>query len=141
MEFLFNPIGSYPKKVKLAILTLIAGWVLHFLLLYRNGILDYRWLVIGVVICVFVIMIKRWARMLCIFFNIAIAGFYVVVTMGLVFFSDHSPATNSSIYTLYTLLVVCCAAAFTASTVFLLTSECRLFFKTFEAEKKKATPE
>ena len=134
MGFQFSQISSYPKKVKLAIATLIAGWLLHFLFLYRYfpDLLQYRQLVVGVVICVFVVMIKRWARMLCIFFNVGVAG--IDLFFGLLLFSSSKSAFAGDVA--YLLSAVCPAAAFIASTVFLLSSECGTFFKTFEAAKE-----
>jgi hypothetical protein len=128
MGFQFSQISSYPKKVKLAIMTLIAGWLLHFLFLYRYfpDLSVYRQLVAGVVICVFVTMIKRWARMLCIFFNIAIAVIYLI--LGMLFFISKSVFAGNGVYLL---LAACCLAAFAVSTFYLLTPECSQFFKAF----------
>jgi len=134
MGFQFSQISSYPKKVKLAIMTLIAGWLLHFLFLYRYfpDLSVYRQLVAGVVICVFVTMIKRWARMLCIFFNIVVAGADLFIGLPL-FYVNSSALSGNIAFLLSTILP---AAAFIASTVFLLTSECGAFFKTFESAKE-----
>jgi cytochrome bd-type quinol oxidase subunit 1 len=77
-------------------------------------------------------MIKRWARMLCIFFNIGVAG--IDLFFGLLLFSSSKSAFAGD--TVYLLLAVFPAIAFIASTVFLLSSECGAFFKTFEAAKE-----
>ena len=139
MGFQFEQIGSYPKRVKLAILTLIAGWVIHFLFLYLYlfSLLDSRQLLmqlgIGIAICVFVAMIKRWARMLCIFFNIGIAVIYLI--LGMLFFISDSAFSGN---TVYVLLAAFCLASFAASTFYLLTPECNQFFKAFgRAEDKR----
>ncbi len=134
MGFEFSQIGGYPKTVKWAITTLIAGWLLHFLFLYRYfpDLLNYRQPVVGALICVFVVMIKRWARMLCIFFNIGVAG--IDLFFGVLLFSSSKSAfAGDVVFLLSTFLP---AAAFIASTVFLLTGECGHFFKTFEANRR-----
>ena len=139
MGFEFGQIAGYPRVVKLALITLVAGWALHFLFLYRYfpDLLDYRQPVVGVLICVFVAMIKRWARMLCIFFNIGVAG--IDLFFGVLLFSSSKSAfAGDTVYLLSTLLP---AAAFIASAVFLLTGECGRFFKAFEAARKEGASE
>ena len=122
---------TYPRRVKLAMLTLIAGWALHFLFLWRYfpDLVDYRQPVVAVVICVFVVMVKRWARMMCIFFNIGVAG--IDLFFGVLLFSSSSSSLAGNMT--FLMLAVCCAALFTASTVFLLTRECAGFFSSFDA--------
>lgn len=138
MGFHFKHISRYPKQVKLAILTLIAGWLIHFLFLYLYlfSLLDSRQVVmqlgIGIAICFFVAMIKRWARMLCIFFNIGIMVIYLL--LGQLFFRGTSVLTGNISFLL---LAVCCLAAFAASTFYLLTSECSQFFKSFGRSEDK----
>lgn len=72
---------AYPQTVKNAIVSLVAGWALflayyYYLFIHIAGSelarFDYLMIGVGVAICFFVSAINKWARMLCIFFNLPI---------------------------------------------------------------------
>jgi hypothetical protein len=80
----------YPQPVKFAIVSLAAGWALHlcyyyYFFVHQAGAelarIDYLMIGVGVAICFFVAAINKWARMLCIFFNVAIIFMYSALTL------------------------------------------------------------
>ena len=123
---------TYPQSVKLAVIFLVIGWGVHFLFIHAYFpalfplSMIYKQAIIGGLICLFVAMIKRWARMLCIFFNIAMIGIYLIFLQ--LFFSSQSHYYQNARYLLAGAI---CAASFIASTYFLVTRECNQFFKTY----------
>jgi hypothetical protein len=81
---------QYPQPVKIAIVSLAAGWALHlcyyyYFFVYQPGAelarIDYLMIGVGAAICFFVAAINKWARMLCVFFNLAIIFMYLVLTL------------------------------------------------------------
>jgi hypothetical protein len=75
--------SAFPKSVQNAIIFLILGWAWISVINYMYVLMDeslrnyfYRILIVGGLICFFVANIKKWARMLCIFFNIGIMVVY-----------------------------------------------------------------
>ncbi len=117
---------TYPGSVRSALMFLVAGWLLHFAAYFgfllkgetqRNMILMVA---IGVGICYFVATIKNWARMLCIFFNIGIAGIYVLFSFSFFYTGE----TGKGLLTVATIIV------FVLSTYYLLVKETTRFFKT-----------
>ena len=131
---------EYPKKVNLAILSLCAAWLLHyvfyFLYLFDRtaGLanVDYLQLGVGIGICVFVAGIKRWARMMCVFFNLGMIGLYAFVTYA--FFSS---GQNKEATVLTAALVI----LFSLATVLLLGREVGAFFKERDPLPERAKPE
>lgn len=128
MALLSINLHEYPKKVNQAILCLVVAWALHFvfyfLFLFDKAAgmakIDYLQLGVGVGICVLVGQIKRWARMMCIFFNIGMIGMYAFVT-----YAFHSTEMNKEAALLTTLAVI----LFGLSTYLLLDREVARFFK------------
>ncbi len=66
---------EYPNSVKNGIIFLIAGWICHYYFFYVffTGEIPskelYQQIAIGVLICYFVVKIKKWARVLCLLCN------------------------------------------------------------------------
>ena len=131
---------NYPQPVKLAIIFLVAGWGVHFLFIHAYFpeifplSMIYKQAAVGGLICLFVAMIKRWARMLCIFFNIAMIGIYMIFLQ--LFFSSESHYYQDGSYLLFGAV---CMVSFIAATYFLVTRECNQFFKTYGREQKDET--
>ena len=140
MGFQFEKFRAYPRPVKLAAIFLVTGWGVHFLFIHSYFpeifpfTMIYKQAIIAGLICLFVAMIKRWARMLCIFFNIAMIGIYLLFLQF--FFSGQSHYYQD---TRYLLLGVVCMASFIAATYFLLTRECNQFFKAYGRAEKEET--
>lgn len=76
---------------------------------------------IGLAICYFVASINKWARSLCIFFNLAIIVLYLLIFY--MYFSD-----NKYDLTFLTALV---AVLFSISTFYLTRKESSQYFKTY----------
>lgn len=118
---------EYPTSVKRAILFLAIGWILHYV--YYFGFLpggeltriDYLQLGVGVAICYFVASINKWARALCIFFNIGIMVLYLIP------FAVHIQKGNIALY-LFTALVI---FLFGLSTYYLSRKETTQYFKEY----------
>ena len=131
---------SYPSSVKLAVLFLVAGWGVHFLFIHTYFpeifplSMIYKQAGVGGLITLFVAMIKRWARMLCIFFNIAMIGIYLIFLQ--LFFSNQSHYYQNGSYLMFGAV---CLVSFGASTYFLVTRECNQFFKTYGRTPKDET--
>lgn len=76
---------TYPTFVKAAIVSLSLGWLVHLVFYYKfftGDILvrnDYLMFIVGVSICFFVASINKWARPLCLFFNIGIMLIYLIL--------------------------------------------------------------
>jgi len=113
-----------PPTVKYGVIFLFCGWACHYVFYFthfaqemplRTTLLQVG---VGIGICYFVAALKRWARMLCLFFNIGIIGLYAIYCLA--YF-------QSRLYTpmLMTGLV---AILFTISTYFLLKKETAQFY-------------
>jgi len=77
---------TYPTLVKLAIVSLTLGWLVHLVFYYkfftgetlvRN---DYLMFTVGIAICFSVACINKWARPLCLFFNAGIILIYLILS-------------------------------------------------------------
>jgi len=140
MGFELVKFGTYPRTVKLAIVFLVAGWAVHFLFIHAYFpeifplSMIYKQVGVGALICLFVAMIKRWARMMCIFFNIAMIGIYLIFLQ--LFFSSQSHYYQDGSYLL---VGAVCLGSFAAATYFLVTRECNQFFKTYGRKPKDET--
>jgi len=118
---------EYPAYVKMGILFLVAGWIFHYFYFIKFLMSEfplktlYLQIGIGVSICYFVAGINKWARALCIFFNLGIIVLY------LLFFILYF---NISKYDLafFTALV---ALLFSISTFYLTRKESSQYFKTY----------
>jgi hypothetical protein len=133
---MFNQImefKNYPASVKNAILFLLAGWICHYYFYFSFLVNEfpmrttYMQIGIGVAICFFVVSVKRWARMLCIFFNIGIAALYLLYCAA--FFNSGN--LNLTFLTGITLIL------FSISTYFLAVKESSQFFKTYMSNDQK----
>ena len=126
---------QYPNSVKTAIVCLVLGWVLH-LAYYLTNIAgselvrnDYLMIGIGVAICFFVAAINRWARMLCIFFNLPIIFMYIAFALlqqagiGLRLFAG------------------AVAVLFCLTTYYLLKKETAEYFKIYNQPPEQSQPE
>jgi hypothetical protein len=115
---------EYPLSVKLAILFLALGWGLHYLFYFKFLMYDepvrnlYLQVGLGIGICYFVASINRWAKAMCIFFNLGIVIIYLVLFANYVLIDK--PAL--SVFTVTIALLFC------LSTYYLLIRKTREFF-------------
>lgn len=113
-----------PAAVRYGILFLICGWLSHYVFYFTHFAAEmpsrttYLQIGVGVGICYFVVTLKRWARMLCLFFNIGIIALYGLYC--LLFFQSNK-------YGLM-LLTGLTATLFLLSTYFLLKKETAQFY-------------
>ena len=118
---------DYPLSVKLAILFLALGWGLHYLFYFKFLMYDepvrnlYLQLGIGIAICYFVASINRWAKAMCIFFNLGIIIIYLVLFANYVLVDK--PAL--SVFTVTIALLFC------LSTYYLLLKKTRDYFNIY----------
>jgi len=119
--------NQYPGIVKTALLFLALGWVLHLLFYFQfmeEQITERNvYLMVGIAaaICYFTAAINRWARAMCLFFNIGIIGLYLVLSVAFVNGGRMESAA-------FSFLVV---AVFSVATVLLFLPATRNFFHTF----------
>jgi uncharacterized membrane protein len=124
MERVKNYWRGVPAGSKVAIVTLIGGWVLHaaaYIHFFPADLTDrnvFLQLIVGVGICYGVAAGRKWARMLCVFFNIGIVALYALFSMALVQSGQWGWAG----------LMALIAGMFSASTVFLLARDSARFF-------------
>jgi hypothetical protein len=113
-----------PAAVKFGIIFLICGWLCHYAFYFTHLAEEmplkttYLQIGIGIGICYFVATLKRWARMLCLFFNIGIIALYFLYCLA--FFQ--SKAYNPMMLTGLTVVL------FLISTYFLLKKETSQFY-------------
>ena len=113
-----------PAAVKYGIIFLIGGWLCHYAFYFMYFIEEmpskttYLQLGVGIGICYFVATLKRWARMLCLFFNIGIIALYGLYCLA--FFQSNK----------YDLMAMTglVAILFLISTYFLLKKETAQFY-------------
>ena len=118
---------EYPRQVKLAILFLCLAWLLHYVFYFvylfdrAAGLqnTEYLQLGVGAGICVIVAGIKRWARMMSIFFNVGMLGMYLFLAFV------YNKMENREAAVLAALVFVLYALA----TVFLLNRQVADYFK------------
>ena len=105
-----------PPEARYAVSLLAAGWALHYAFYFgflgwdeseRASILQ---LAVGIGICYAVAAGRKWARMLCVFFNVGVFALYAVYS--LVFASSG----NAGLFA----VTAAVSALFAASTFFLL---------------------
>jgi hypothetical protein len=127
--------NHYPAIVKWALLFLVLGWALHlgFYFKFMEGQISernaYLMVGIGIAICYFTAAINRWARAMCLFFNLGIIVLYLVLTLAFVNSGKMAQAG-------FTSLVV---AAFIAASVLLFLPKTRDFFKSFNPVEDSST--
>lgn len=128
---------QYPQPVKIAIVSLAAGWALHLCYYYYFFIhptgaelarSDYLMIAIGVAICFFVAAINKWARMLCIFFNVGIILMYLALAL-----------VQQSSFGLRVLSGVV-AGIFCLATYYLLKKETAEYFQQFNMPPEQSQP-
>ncbi len=124
-SFISNAIADFkesPSSVKNGLTVLLLAWVWHFISLYRfflNGQIPGNQIVIGLLVCLFVFLIKNWARVLCIVCNILIVFMYLFV--GASFYS------GGKIY--FGLIALMNVALFSLATYFLMLGSTSAFYK------------
>lgn len=126
---------AYPKVVRNAIIFLVAGWLVHYYFFFTHleSILFsdivaggqanrtvYLQLGVGIGICYFVAAINRWARALCLWFNLIIIVFY-----GILFYFIQHKATTTGMLTAIVAILFCMA------TYFLLNKQTAEYFNTY----------
>jgi hypothetical protein len=121
-----------PSSVKNAIIALLVGWAAHYIFYFgfiaedQPERVTYLQLGVGIGICYCVATIRRWARKLCIFFNI------VMVPMYLLFAIAFAQGGKIALFALTAFI----SAAFAFSLYSLLKKETAQFFSPPEAEKE-----
>ncbi|KPJ75655.1 MAG: hypothetical protein AMJ54_14395 [Deltaproteobacteria bacterium SG8_13] len=128
----------YPQPVKNAIVSLVAGWALflayyYYLFIHLAGSelarFDYLMIGVGVAICFFVAAINKWARMLCIFFNLPIIATCLTLTLF------HQTTLGQRFIT------GSVAGLFCLATYYLLNKETAAYFKTYNQSPEHEKPE
>jgi hypothetical protein len=77
-----------PPSVKTAIISLLVGWAAHYLFYFgfiaedQTERVTYLQLGVGIGICYCVATIRKWARRLCIFFNIVMVPMYFLFAIA-----------------------------------------------------------
>ncbi len=88
MRAILEKWGSMPLVVKKAIIFLLVGWAAHYVFYFgliaedQPERVTYLQLGVGIGICYCVATIRKWARRLCIFFNIVMVPMYVLFTIA-----------------------------------------------------------
>ena len=124
-----------PPSVKKAIIFLLAGWAAHYIFYFgfiaedQPERVTYLNLGVGVTICYCVATIRKWARRLCIFFNI------VMVPMYILFAIAFAQGAKINLFILTALV----AASFSLSLYYLLQKETARFFSPPEKDKEPAS--
>ena len=128
----------YPQVVKNAIVSLVAGWALflayyYYLFIHTTGSelarFDYLMIGVGVAICFFVAAINKWARMLCIFFNLPIIATCITLTLF------HQTTLGQRF------IPAAVAVLFCFSTYYLLQKETAEYFKRYNQLSDQDKPE
>lgn len=124
---------SMPVSVRNGIIALFIGWAAHYLFYFgfiaedQPERVTYLNLAVGIAICYCVATIRKWARRLCIFFNI------VMVPMYLLFAIAFAQGEKINLF----ILTAFVAASFAVSLYFLLQKETARFFSPPEKEEEK----
>lgn len=77
-----------PDSVKKAIIALLVGWAAHYIFYFgfiaedQPERITYLQLGVGIGICYCVATIRKWARRLCIFFNIVMVPMYLLFAIA-----------------------------------------------------------
>ena len=88
MRAILKKWDSMPLVVKKAIIFLLVGWAAHYVFYFgliaedQPERVTYLQLGVGIGICYCVATIRKWARRLCIFFNIVMVPMYVLFTIA-----------------------------------------------------------
>lgn len=122
-----------PSSVRNAIISLLVGWVAHYIFYFgfiaedQPERVTYLQLGVGIGICYCVATIRKWARRMCIFFNI------VMVPMYFLFAIAFAQGGRISLFALTAFI----ALVFAFSLYFLLKKETAQFFSPPETEKEQ----
>jgi hypothetical protein len=122
-----------PPSVRNAIIALLVGWAAHYIFYFgfiaedQPERVTYLQLGVGIGICYCVATIRKWARKLCIFFNI------VMVPMYLLFAIAFAQGGKINLFALTAFTSV----AFAFSLYSLLKKETAQFFSPPEKEEEK----
>ncbi len=128
-----------PSGVKKAIVFLFTGWIAHYLFYFgfmAEGTAEritYLNLGVGIGICYCVATIRKWARRMCIFFNI---GMVVMYTWAAVIFGWAALVFAQDDKLIPLILTVVASAAFGLSLYFMLQKETGQFFAPPEKDKE-----
>jgi hypothetical protein len=129
--------ASMPPVVKKAIICLLAGWIAHYIFYFgfisedQPERVTYLNLGVGIAICYCVATIRKWARRLCIYFNIIMVVMYTLFAIAFA----QGGKENLLILTALT------AASFGFSLYYLLQKEASLFFSPPEKSKDEGANE
>jgi hypothetical protein len=124
--------GEMPPSVRNAIIALLVGWAAHYIFYFgfiaedQAERVTYLQLGVGIGICYCVATIRKWARRMCIFFNI------VMVPMYFLFAIAFAQGGKISLFA----LTAFTALAFAFSLYFLLRKETAQFFSPPEKDKE-----
>ncbi len=124
MEKIRKMWNATPAGAKYAMAMLIAGWLLHYafyFLVFADEMPEkttYLQLGVGIGICYCITTAKKWARMLCVYFNVGIIALYLLYSLALV------QSDRIGLFVLSALITL----LFSGSTLFLLKRETALFF-------------
>ena len=124
---------SMPPVVKKAIICLLVGWAAHYIFYFgfiaedQSERVTYLQLGVGIGICYCVATIRKWARRMCIFFNI------VMVPMYLLFAIAFAQGGKIGLFALTAFI----SAAFAISLYSLLQKETAQFFSPPEKDEKQ----
>jgi hypothetical protein len=131
-----------PLVVKQAIIFLLAGWAAHYVFYFgfiaedQPERVTYLNLGVGIAICYCVATIRKWARKLCIYFNIAMVVMYAWAVM-IFAWSAVIFAQSDKVGPL--ILTAVAAVSFGLSLYYLLQKETAQFFSPPEKEKEQET--
>jgi Ca2+/Na+ antiporter len=124
-----------PPSVRNAIIALLVGWAAHYIFYFgfiaedQPERVTYLQLGVGIGICYCVATIRKWARKLCIFFNIAMVATYLVFAIVFAYVDQVGRFA----------LTAFIAAAFAFSLYSLLQKETAQFFSPPEKDKEQET--
>ncbi len=112
---------TFPKSVKNGIIFLFAGWTWFFLLYtyFFKASIPPRQVISGILACYCILLLKNWARVLCILCNVFIILQLFVVVMA--FYNVGN--------TYYSFITDICIILFGLSSYFLIVKESASFFK------------
>jgi len=135
-NFIANAVAEFkesPLSVKNGLTVLMLAWGWHLITLYYFFLKDGnhgKHIVTGLLVCLFVFLLKNWGRVLCIVCNILIVAMYILV--GASFYS------SGKIY--FGLIALMNVSLFSLATYFLAIGSSAAFFKS-KMPKKKTPPD
>jgi hypothetical protein len=127
--------SEMPPSVKNAIISLLVGWTAHYIFYFgfiaedQAERVTYLQLGVGIGICYCVATIRKWARKLCIFFNIGMVATYLVFAVVFAYVDQVGRFA----------ITACTALAFAFSLYFLLRKETVAYFSPPENANEAAS--